>query len=130
MKVLVLITIFTILHHTTATLETIHELKKTAKTKLQSLHDAAASEIQKLVDNIDPEKVKKLDVFNVIPKVTKLVMLFEGVDDKPEPLIFDPYQGERLSHYFEQKHGYRGKRLVSALGKGLPLPMLKRMDAV
>ncbi|XP_063374493.1 uncharacterized protein LOC134662158 [Cydia amplana] len=117
MKLLVLISLFTIFHYSTATID-IAELTKTAKENLntakenlQALHKTAASELSKIVMGINLENAKKVDIFHVIPKVTskvtKLKNLLSGESKKPkkEPLILDPHQAERLSHYFDHsKH--------------------------
>ncbi|XP_047999009.1 uncharacterized protein LOC125236305 isoform X1 [Leguminivora glycinivorella] len=107
-----LISLFAVFHYSTATID-VAELKKTAQEKLnnakenlQALHKTASSELSKLVMGINLENAKKLDIFHIIPKVTKKVAkvksLLSGESKKPkkEALILDPYQAERLNHHF------------------------------
>ncbi|KAJ2937794.1 hypothetical protein O0L34_g18574 [Tuta absoluta] len=68
MRTIVLILLLFALHSARATLDL-----QAITNKVQDLKETAANNIKDLVDNIDLEKVKQLDVLNILPKVQRKV---------------------------------------------------------
>ena len=86
---------FLIIHSTSATLDKLAnldlssldlgKLKDTAANTLQTITDTATSSLQQFADTIDFEKVQKLDILNLIPKIqNKGKLIVETYENIPE----------------------------------------------
>ncbi|XP_075986204.1 uncharacterized protein LOC142983200 [Anticarsia gemmatalis] len=116
------ILILLIIHTTTATID-LQALKDTAATKLEAIQTKATETFQQFADTIDLEKVKQLDVLNILPKLQYKGKL---IQDTVESI---PQYKQRVKFYLQSIKSLTGKDLVLAFDAGVPWPM-KRMDEI
>lgn len=108
------------IHTTTATID-LQGLKQTAATKLQTLQTQATESFQQFVDTIDLDKVKQLDVLNILPKLQYKGQIIQ------DTVMSLPEYKKRVRFYLQQIKSLTGKDLVLAFDAGVPWPV-KRMD--
>ncbi|CAB3225776.1 unnamed protein product [Arctia plantaginis] len=109
----------TLEEYATNKIQMLHEM---IEKDLKSLQDKATGTYQMIADSIDAEKLKKLDIFNIIPKVqlkgeliqNKLKSL-SGIKQKPQ--------------LYSSRRSQSGHNLILTYDVGLPWPV-KRLGEI
>lgn len=89
---------------------------------LPSANPATAKNTNYLLEHFQ----KKKAVLNYFENLFFGNSILQGVHKIP----FNPQFGRAWQPYFEQKYGWRGEKLIDALGKGYSLQQLRQYGAI